>query len=122
MDSSLLKIALEVIDWAAYRQKKGALKLHMLLDGHDLLPDDAWITDGKAHDLEFAREQRFEKGTVILVDRGYNDSIPSKIKFLNCGKRHLLLYSFHFSDKINKKKVPCEKYYVRSDIATASLE
>jgi hypothetical protein len=73
MDSSLLKIALGVIDWAAYRQKKGALKLHMLLDGHDLLPDDVWITDGKAHDLEFAREQRFEKGTVILVDRGYND-------------------------------------------------
>jgi ABC-type multidrug transport system fused ATPase/permease subunit len=36
MDSSLLNVALEVIDWAAYRQKKGALKLHMLLDGHDL--------------------------------------------------------------------------------------
>ena len=73
MDSSLLKVALEVIDWADYRQKKGALKLHMLLDGHDLLPDDTWITDGKAHDLEFAREQTFDKGTVILVDRGYND-------------------------------------------------
>jgi hypothetical protein len=73
MDSSLLPVCLEVIDWAAYRQKKGALKLHLLLDGQSLLPDDAWITDGKAHDLEFAREQEFERGTVILVDRGYND-------------------------------------------------
>jgi hypothetical protein len=73
IDSSLLQVALEVIDWAAYRQKKGALKLHMLLDGHDLLPDDAWITDGKAHDLEFARELKFDKGTIILIDRGYND-------------------------------------------------
>lgn len=73
MDASILPVCLEVIDWAAYRQKKGALKLHMLLDGHGLLPDDAWITDGKAHDLEFAREQKFDKGTVILVDRGYND-------------------------------------------------
>lgn len=73
IDSSLLKVAIEVIDWASYRQKKGALKLHMLLDGHDLLPDDAWITDGKAHDLEFAREQKFDKGTIILIDRGYND-------------------------------------------------
>ncbi len=73
MDSSLLPVCLDVIDWAAYRQKKGALKLHMLLDGHGLLPDDSWITDGKAHDLEFAREQKFEPGTVILVDRGYND-------------------------------------------------
>jgi hypothetical protein len=73
MDASLLPVALEVIDWAAYRQKKGALKLHMLLDGHDLLPDDSWITDGKTHDLEFAREQEFDKGTVILIDRGYND-------------------------------------------------
>lgn len=73
MDSSLLPVCLEVIDWAAYRQKKGALKLHLLLDGHGLLPDDAWITDGKAHDLEFAREQEFGKGTVILLDRGYND-------------------------------------------------
>ena len=25
----------------------------------------AWITDGKAHDLEFAREQKFDKGTII---------------------------------------------------------
>lgn len=73
IDSSLLPISLESIDWAAYRQKKGALKLHMLLDGHGLLPDDAWITDGKTHDLEFAREQKFDKGTVILVDRGYTD-------------------------------------------------
>ncbi len=73
MDASILPVCLEVIDWAAYRQKKGALKLHMLLDGHSLLPDDAWITDGKAHDLEFAREKKFDKGTVILVDRGYND-------------------------------------------------
>ena len=64
MDASLLPVSLEVIDWAAYRQKKGALKLHMLLDGQGLLPDDAWITEGKAHELEFAREQEFDKGTV----------------------------------------------------------
>lgn len=72
MDSSLLPACLKVIDWAAYRRKKGALKLHLLLDGQGL-PDDAWITDGKAHDLEFAREREFERGTIILVDRGYTD-------------------------------------------------
>ena len=73
MDASIISVALSVMDWAQYQRQKGALKLHMMLDGHDLFPEKAWITDGKAHDLEFAREQTFDENTIIVVDRGYND-------------------------------------------------
>jgi IS4 transposase len=45
----------------------------MLLDHDGYLPSYAIITDGKKGDGLISKMFRFEKGTVLVMDRGYND-------------------------------------------------
>jgi hypothetical protein len=73
LDSSTITLSLSLFDWAKYQRKKGAVKLHMLLDHDGYMPSYAVITDGKKSDIEVAKTLRFEKGTVLVIDRGYTD-------------------------------------------------
>lgn len=38
IDASTIDLCLEVFDWAKFRQRKGAVKLHLMLDHHGCLP------------------------------------------------------------------------------------
>jgi hypothetical protein len=38
-------------DWAKFRRKKGAVKLHLMLNHQGCLPQWAWLTDGKVHEV-----------------------------------------------------------------------
>ena len=60
-------------DWAKYRRTKGAIKLHLLLDHDGYLPSLAVVTEGKRSELEVARSLLLEPGTILAIDRGYND-------------------------------------------------
>jgi hypothetical protein len=51
----------------------GAVKLHLLLDHDGFLPCYAVITEGKQHEIGVARQLRYEPGTLLVMDRGYND-------------------------------------------------
>jgi len=73
LDSSVIDLCLSLYDWAKFRRTKGAVKLHLLLDHDGYLPAFAVVTDGKQSDIKVARQLRFEAGTVVVVDRGYND-------------------------------------------------
>jgi hypothetical protein len=73
MDSSVIDLCLEMYDWAHFCRTKGAIKLHLLLDHDGYLPSFAIITDGKASDVEVAWRFRFDPGTIVVYDRGYND-------------------------------------------------
>ena len=73
LDSTLIPVCLSVFDWALYRRAKGAVKIHMMLDHDGYLPRFAVITDGKTSDIAVARQQRFEAGTMLVFDRGYQD-------------------------------------------------
>lgn len=73
LDASLIPLCLSVFDWAQYRRSKGAVKLHLLLDHDGYLPRFAVITDGKTSDIEVARGLEFEPGTMLVIDRGYQD-------------------------------------------------
>ena len=63
-----------MFDWAKYRRTKGAIKLHPLPD-HDggCLPPFAVVTEGKTSEIKVARTLRFAPGTILAIDRGYND-------------------------------------------------
>ena len=52
---------------------KGAVKLHVGLDHKGLLPAFVAITDGKVHDITAARALSLPKGSIVVMDRGYND-------------------------------------------------
>jgi hypothetical protein len=73
LDSSVIDRCVTLFDWAKFRRPKGAVKLHLLLDHDGYLPSVAVITEGKRHDIRVARPLRFEAGTIVVMDRGYND-------------------------------------------------
>ena len=73
IDSTVIDLCLSMYDWAKYRQTKGAVKLHLVLDHDGYLPCFGVITDGKVHDVKVAQQIQFAPGTIVVDDRGYND-------------------------------------------------
>lgn len=73
MDSSIIPLCLSLFDWAKFRTRKGAIKLHAVLDYDSGLPNYAVITDGKKHDVTVAKDLNFPSGSVVVVDRAYVD-------------------------------------------------
>ncbi len=73
MDASTIDLCLSVFPWAKFRQTKGAVKLHAVLDHDGLIPAFIDITDGKVHDVIQGRKFRLPKGSILTMDRGYMD-------------------------------------------------
>lgn len=73
LDASVIDLCVSVFDWARFRQTKGAVKLHLLLDHDGYLPTFACITEGKIHEIQIARLLAFPPGTFLAIDRGYID-------------------------------------------------
>jgi IS4 transposase len=62
-----------MFDWARFRQTKGAVKLHLLLDHDGYLPVFAHVTEGKVADITVAQQLILPPGSIVAMDRGYND-------------------------------------------------
>ena len=73
MDATVIDLSLSMYDWAHYMRTKGAVKLHLVLDHDGYLPCFGVITDGKGAEPHVARMFRFDPGTIVVDDRGYND-------------------------------------------------
>jgi hypothetical protein len=73
LDSSVIDLCLSLYDWAKFRRTKGAIKLHLILDHDGYLPSFAVITEGKVSDIKVAHTLKFDPGTIVVYDRGYND-------------------------------------------------
>ena len=73
LDATTVDLCLSLFPWAQFRQTKGAVKLHLLLDHDGYLPVFAVITDGLTHEMSVARQFSFPKGSIVVLDRGYND-------------------------------------------------
>jgi hypothetical protein len=73
LDASVIDLCLSMFDWARFRRTKGAIKLHLQLDHQGYLPCWALVTDGKTHEVKVAQRLSFAPGTIVAMDRGYND-------------------------------------------------
>ncbi len=73
LDSSVISLCLALFPWAKFRRTKGAIKLHLLLDHDGYLPSFAHISEGKKHDVHIARLLCLPPGSIVAMDRGYND-------------------------------------------------
>jgi hypothetical protein len=73
MDSTTVELCASMFDWAHWRQTKGAVKLHLLLDHDGYLPVFAHVTDGKVGDVKVAQNLDFPKESIVALDRGYID-------------------------------------------------
>lgn len=73
MDSTVIPLTLKLFDWAVFRQRKGAVKLHTILDYDTALPVFINMSDGKKHDVQVAKSVEFPSGSVVVMDRAYVD-------------------------------------------------
>ena len=73
LDSTVISLCLKVFDWAKYRQEKGAIKLHTLLDYDGCLPSYLFMTEGKQADVRHAHFMTLPKRSIVVADRGYQD-------------------------------------------------
>jgi hypothetical protein len=73
LDATVIDLCLSMFNWATFRQTKGAVKLHLLLDHDGYLPVYAHLSEGNVHELRVAKSLHFPKGSVVVMDRAYVD-------------------------------------------------
>ena len=78
VDSSTIGLCVSMYDWAYFQRAKGAVKLHLVLDHDGYLPQFAVVTDGKKHDITVGRSMGFERGTMVVFDKGYAKYVCTK--------------------------------------------
>ena len=70
-DSTTIDLCLQQFPWAKFRSKKGAVKLHVLLNIDGSIPEFISITDGSIHDVKAMDELIYKPGAYYLLDKGY---------------------------------------------------
>ena len=114
MDSTLVKLCLSVFPWASYRRRKGALKIHTLLDHRGCLPSFVTLTDGRCHDVRVVKDNRYDfpallPDSIITFDRGYYDfnwfySLHlNRVSFITRAKQNLK-YEVTGQQQVSKNK------------------
>jgi len=95
LDSTTIDLCLSVFPWAKFRRRKGAVKLHTLLDVRGSIPCFVHISHGKMHDVRVLDQLPIEPGAFYVMDRGYVDfarlhrfTLASAF-FVTRGKRNL---------------------------------
>lgn len=73
LDSTTISLCCQLFPWAKFRKAKGGVKAHVLLDHDDYLPGYVLITEAKRSDVKMADAFTFNAGSIVVMDRGYND-------------------------------------------------
>ena len=73
LDASTIDLCLSLFPWARFRRRKGAVKLHTLLDLRGNIPCFVHISQGKMHDVVVLDQLPIETGAFYVMDRGYVD-------------------------------------------------
>jgi transposase len=72
-DSTTIDLCLTLFPWARFRQRKGAVKLHTLIDLRGNIPCFVHVSSGKMHDVKALDLLALEAGAFYVMDRGYID-------------------------------------------------
>jgi len=95
LDSTTVDLCLSLFPWAKFRRRKGAVKLHTLLDLRGNIPCFIHISTGKMHDVNVLDQLLLEAGAFYVMDRGYVDFerlhrfTTNAAYFVTRGKRNL---------------------------------
>lgn len=75
LDSTVIELVANCMDWASHRRRKAAAKCHVRLDFQTLLPAFAVVDVAREPDNVRAREAAagLKKGEILIMDRGYVD-------------------------------------------------
>jgi hypothetical protein len=75
VDSTVIQLVANCMDWAKHRRRKAAAKMHLRLDLHSFLPSFAIVDTAKQHDNKRAREvcANIASGEIVVFDKAYVD-------------------------------------------------
>jgi len=73
IDATVIPLCLSLYNWAKFRAKKGAVKLHVKLNHSGYLPTFMVVTPGKVHETKVAPSIPLDRGDVAIFDKGYTD-------------------------------------------------
>jgi hypothetical protein len=107
LDSTTIDLCLSVFSWARYKQRKGAVKMHTLLDLRGNLPVFIDISDGKTHDVNVLDKIDFEKDAFYIMDKAYTDfkrlhTMHSSLAYFVIRAKNNLTYRRICSNKVDK--------------------
>jgi hypothetical protein len=69
-DSTTIDLCLALFPWARFRQHKGAIKLHTLLNLRGSIPEFVYISTGQLHDVNALDVLPPLPGAYYILDRG----------------------------------------------------
>ena len=75
VDSTVMQLVANCMDWAKHRRRKAAAKMHLRLDLHSFLPSFAIVDTAGQHDNKRAREvcAGIAAGEIVIFDKAYVD-------------------------------------------------
>lgn len=73
LDATIIDLCLSLFPWAKFRNSKGAIKLHTLIDLRGSIPAFIIVTHGKVHEVTILDDLIIEAGAIYIMDRGYLD-------------------------------------------------
>ena len=73
LDSTTINLCLNLFPWAKFRKRKGAIKLHTLLDLRGSIPTFIEITTALVHDINVLDILIAQPGAFYIMDRAYLD-------------------------------------------------
>jgi hypothetical protein len=109
LDSTTIDLCLSLFPWARFRRRKGAIKLHTLIDLRGNIPCFVRITHGKTHDVRVLDVLPIEPGAFYVMDRGYLDfgrlhRLHSGLAFFVTRAKSNLDFSRRSSRRVDKSK------------------
>jgi hypothetical protein len=126
-DATTIDLCLSLFPWAKFRQRKGAIKLHTLLDLRGSIPILIYVTQGKTHEVNLLDDLIIEPGAIYLFDRGYLD-FARLYKIHQCGAFFIIRAKSNFrfrriySQPVDKAKgvqadqiIKLRGFYARKD-------
>jgi len=107
LDSTTIDLCLSLFPWARFRRRKGAVKVHTLMDLRGSIPCFIHITAGNIHDVNILDELLFEPGSFYIMDRGYIDfgrlyALAQSLAFFVVRAKSNLDYSRRTSRQVDK--------------------
>ncbi len=126
-DATTIDLCLSLFPWAKFRQRKGAIKLHTLMDLRGSIPTLIFVTHGKVHEVNLLDDLLVEPGAIYILDRGYLDfarlyKIHRSGAFFIIRAKSNFRFRRLYSQKADKSKgvqadqiIELHGYYVRKD-------
>jgi len=71
LDATTINLCLSLFPWASFRQTKGGIKMHTLLDHDGYIPSFVTVTDAKTHESRVAKALELPKGSIVVFDKGF---------------------------------------------------